>query len=368
MDTKEALLRAFFGASGAGGFISGQELAARCGVSRTSVWKAVESLRRDGARIAAVTRSGYRLLDADGLFCAASVRALLPESSGVRVEFFRKIDSTNTEAKRRLAAAPPSSLHKTVIVAASQTAGRGRSGRNFYSPDGSGIYLSIIYSSGQITEPSRVTASAAVGVCRALSAVYGAAARIKWVNDVFVRGRKVCGILTEGTGNFETGRVEAAVIGIGVNIVRGKSFPDGLKDTAGGVLDSDGSSSSGKSRDDSAAAENRTDSAADIAAADSEKAAAGRSRLTAAVITEVLKILDGGSAALKDAMAEYQRRSMLTGMTVEVFPLAGESGNSYLCTAEGVTDDARLIVRTADGRRKILDSGEVSVHSGAVTS
>ena len=123
---------------------------------------------------------------------------------GVRLEYFDIIDSTNSEAKRRLGAVPPEEyrlFHKTVLVAGEQTAGRGRLGRKFYSPGGTGLYFSLVYAAGSVSDPGKITAVAAVAVCRAIKSVFNVDAGIKWVNDIFVSGKKVCGILTEGIVN-----------------------------------------------------------------------------------------------------------------------------------------------------------------------
>ena len=145
MKTSDAVLRALSKPETADGFISGEALAALSGVSRQAVWKAVRQLRLQGARIEAVTNRGYRLVGAGGILSEGEVASLIDETLHVRVFVYRKIDSTNTEAKRRLAETfDVRSLNHTVIAASSQTAGRGRLGRKFYSPDGSGLYLSII--------------------------------------------------------------------------------------------------------------------------------------------------------------------------------------------------------------------------------
>src|SRR5574344_1119714 len=228
MTTKESVLREL-SALPPGKFVSGEDLASRCGISRQAVWKAVNALRSDGVRVDAVTNRGYRLEMAPEQLSAEAVNALIPEQLGVHAFVYESIDSTNSEAKRRCAAAPDCrALNRTVIVAGAQTAGRGRLGRSFFSPAGTGVYLSIIYApEAGISSPAVLMSSAAVGVCRALQSVYGVDAQIKWVNDVFLRGQKVCGILTEGVTDFETGRIDYAVVGIGINILPG-SFPPEL--------------------------------------------------------------------------------------------------------------------------------------------
>ncbi len=160
MKTADAVLCALSKPETADGFISGEALADLSGVSRQAVWKAVKRLRLMGARIEAVTNRGYRLSGAGGILSEKAVASLIDEALHVRVFVYQKIDSTNTEAKRRLAeTSDVRSLDHTVIVASSQTAGRGRLGRAFYSPDGSGLYLSIIYAPNEKIESPALLAS-----------------------------------------------------------------------------------------------------------------------------------------------------------------------------------------------------------------
>ena len=332
MKTADAVLSALSKPETADGFISGEALAERSGVSRQAVWKAVKQLRLQGTRIEAVTNRGYRLTGAGGLLSEKAVASLIDEALGARVYVYQKIDSTNTEAKRRLAeTSDVRSLDHTVIVASSQTAGRGRLGRAFYSPDGSGLYLSIIYAPKEkIESPALLTATAAVGVCRALLSVYEADAKIKWVNDIFMRGKKVSGILTEGLTDFERGGISCAVVGIGVNIAP-QNFPRDIADIATSVLE---------------------DKDADTK----------RSALAAAIVNDVLSIYDSGKKGFACAMEEYRERSMLTGKTVRVHPVIG-GAESYEAEVLDVGEDAKLIVKTGDGKTRFLDSGEVTLHS-----
>ena len=332
MKTADAVLWALSKPETADGFISGEALAARSGVSRQAVWKAVRQLRLQGARIEAVTNRGYRLSGAGGILSEKAVASLIDETFRARVYVYQKIDSTNTEAKRRLAeASDVRSLNHTVIAASSQTAGRGRLGRAFYSPDGSGLYLSIIYVPNEkIESPALLTATAAVGVCRALFSVYEADAEIKWVNDIFMRGKKVSGILTEGITDFERGGISCAVVGIGVNIAP-QHFPRDIADIATSVLDD-------------------------------KKADTKRSALAAAIVNEVLSIYTSGKKGFVRAMEEYRRRSFLTGKRVRVHPVIN-GAESYEAEVTGVGEDAKLIVKTGDGKERFLDSGEVTLHS-----
>lgn len=141
----------------------------------------------------------------------------------------REIDSTNSEAKRR---AQNGEKLPMLVVSDSQSAGRGRLGRSFYSPDGTGLYMSLAYKAEcDMTEAVKITSAAAVAVCLAIEELSTVKPMIKWVNDVYVEGKKVCGILTEAT---KAGDSTVIVLGIGVNC-KTEIFPDEIKNIAGSV-------------------------------------------------------------------------------------------------------------------------------------
>lgn len=264
---------------------------------------------------------------------------------GVRFEFFDTIDSTNSEAKRRLSALPPEScrsLHKTVLVAQRQSAGRGRLGRTFYSPPGTGLYFSLIYADGELTEPGITTAVSAVAVCRAIRTVFSVDTSIKWVNDVFVGGKKVCGILTEGITGAQSGAITALVIGIGINIFFSSAFPPELSSRAGGICGS---------------------VPADGFSSDAAQLAAQKNLLLRCTVDNLITILDNPAAECAGAIKEYRLRSNLIGKTVAVSPVADSPDGQYEAAVIGITDNAELIVRTPDGAQKTLCSGEVTLHT-----
>ena len=216
-----------------GKYISGQELAQQLGVSRTAIWKAVAALRADGIPVAAVTNRGYILSPAADVLNAAAVTALLaPEAArALQVEVVDRLPGTNAALRARAENGAPEGL---VLIAQAQSAGRGRGGHSFFSPQG-GLYLSILLRPEiGLRQAVRLTAMAAVAACRAAEKVSGAELRIKWVNDLWRDGRKVCGILTEAALDMESGMLDYAVLGLGFNIT---APPDGwpaeLQDVAG---------------------------------------------------------------------------------------------------------------------------------------
>ena len=357
MTTKEKVLQLLVEAKGQA--VSGEMIAAECGVSRAAIWKAVKALRDAGNSIEGTTNGGYILSDEDVFTSELFQKTFstrFPDLADCHIECFKEIDSTNTYAKRILAECgnlrntegeltnAGQKYHKAIIVAESQSAGRGRLGRTFVSPEKTGIYISVIYApKGGITNPARLTACAAVAICRAIKNIFGEAAldsvlpQIKWINDIFVGGKKVCGILAEGVANFESGMIEAAVVGMGINIKKNKSAFEGqLADVVGTLEDA------------TSAKISRIDIAAEVAG-------------------QVLKIFEedaSSEAAHKAIIKEYKEASFLIGRELTVYPLIGDEKSSYKATATDIDDNAGLIVTLEDGSKRTLSSGEVSLKSG----
>lgn len=300
-----------------GGFISGQELADSLGVSRAAVWKAITALRNDGAVIESVTNRGYRLSEGCDLLSEELITAVLRHRD-IRVSVFDCIDSTNNEAKRRLAGGGPGA---ELIVASQQTAGRGRMGRSFYSPAETGLYMSLALSCpGGFESAVSSTTAAAVAVVRAIERLTPLRPLIKWVNDIYLDGRKVCGILTEGVTDFETGALTGIVVGIGINL-HTEEFPADI----GAVAASLGSSSP------------------------------GRCVLAAAVADELADII--GAYPDRSYLDFYRSRSLVIGRRI-TYTAGGVSADAE---AVGIDDIGGLIVRKDNGETFALSSGEISL-------
>ena len=236
MTTKEKLLALLEDSKGT--FFSGEEIARTLQVSRAAVWKAVNALREDGYTIDAATNKGYRLSpDSDILSPQGIRRFLKPEYRDLDLTVLPTAPSTNALVREKANQGRPEGC---VIVACEQTDGRGRYGRQFFSPVDSGVYLSLLlrptaYSPQQAT---CLTAAAAAAMCQAIEAVTGQQPGIKWVNDIFLHGKKVCGILTEAAVGLETGTLDYMVLGAGVNLYPPvKGFPEEIQPIAGSVLE-----------------------------------------------------------------------------------------------------------------------------------
>ncbi len=298
--------------------VSGSKIAQHAGVSRSAVWKAVTALRSDGYDIEAVTNKGYRLNVKSDILSAESISPFLKDD-GYHITVYDAIDSTNSALKR---AAQNGAPDKSAAVALTQTGGRGRRGHSFFSPGKSGLYLSVLYRPQNITAADApvVTTAAAVAICRAVSEVVKAELEIKWINDLFYNGKKVCGILTEAATDFESGSLEYIVIGAGLNLNPPPGgFPEPIANIAGAISDFP----------------------------------VDKSRLTASILNYLTEYI----AALpeRNFLSEYKKRLFVLGKKINVLSPDGD----YSARAVNINQNAELIVTDESGITKILNSGEI---------
>lgn len=209
-------------------YVSGQKVCETFGVSRTAVWKAINQLRKSGYEIEAVSNKGYRLLSVPDIL---NQNELLSRRKtkwiGTDTLCYETIDSTNAQAKRL---AEEGYGDGTLIVANHQEAGRGRRGRSWESPAGTTISMSLLLKPDiNPNNASMITLVSALAVSKAITQLTGVAAGIKWPNDIVMNGKKVCGILTEMSAQFDY--VNHIVVGIGIN-VNTESFPEEIWDVA----------------------------------------------------------------------------------------------------------------------------------------
>lgn len=226
---KEEILRLLRSADG---YISGQELCNRFGVSRTAVWKAINQLKEAGYEIEAQQNKGYRLMAAPDLMTEAEIKSLMHTEWVAReVLYFDTIDSTNTKAQELAEKGYPSG---TLVVADKQESGKGRRGRSWVSPSGTGIFMTLMIKPDiNPNNASMLTLVAALAVAKAITSVTGEEAMIKWPNDIVVNGKKVCGILTEMNAQFDY--INHIVVGIGIN-VHNESFPEEISQMASSLM------------------------------------------------------------------------------------------------------------------------------------
>ncbi len=226
---KEEILRLLRSADG---YISGQELCNRFGVSRTAVWKAINQLKEAGYEIEAQQNKGYRLMAAPDLMTEAEIKSLMhTDWVAKEVLYFDTIDSTNTKAQELAEKGYPSG---TLVVADKQESGKGRRGRSWVSPSGTGIFMTLMIKPDiNPNNASMLTLVAALAVAKAITSVTGEEALIKWPNDIVVNSKKVCGILTEMNAQFDY--INHIVVGIGIN-VHNESFPEEISQMASSLM------------------------------------------------------------------------------------------------------------------------------------
>lgn len=260
-----------------------------------------------------------------GVSAARIEQALQGAAKEARVSVFPTLASTNATAKQMAADGAQNGL---VVIAEHQSAGRGRMSRSFFSPDGTGLYMSLVVRRPlPPTAAVRLTTAAAVATAQAVEAVSGRTAHIKWINDIYLDGKKACGILTEASISPETRLLDFAVIGIGVNVAPpADGFPADIADIATAVFKN------------------------------ADAASGMRERLAADILNRLLPMAD--ALASPDILAEYRRRCMTTGQRVLV-RRAEEDGRAAV--ALGIDDEFRLLVQYEDGTTEALDSGEISV-------
>lgn len=305
-----------------GDYISGGQLADNLGVSRNSVWKAIKALEKSGYEINAIPNKGYCLAEKNDILSSYSIKQHL-KNPHLDISVFSSVTSTNTILKEM---AEQGAKEGTVIIAEEQTAGRGRTGKQFYSPKGTGIYISILLRPDIPAEESLfLTTSAAVATARAIEDVSDKRALIKWVNDIYLEDKKTCGILTEGAFNVETGKLDYAIVGIGINVcIPDGGFPDNIKDIATAIFDK------------------QTDSINK------------RSILIANLLDYFMEYYKDFKS--KSYVKEYIERSMIIGKTITVI----EGSKTSVAKAIDIDKSCRLKVQFEDGTTKWLSSGEVS--------
>ncbi len=321
MNVKESVLKCL--EERRGETVSGEELAGLAGVTRSAVWKAVKSLREEGHDIQASTNRGYSLKSGKDILTAAGIAAHVKNIDPSLITVYDSTDSTNIRVKLLAIEGAPEG---TTVAADEQTAGRGRLGRRFVSPPGSGIYLTVLLRpTGGIEQTMLITSAAAVAVCEAIRATTGADAGIKWVNDIYIGEKKICGILAEAVSDCETGSIESVAVGIGINFTADPaSFPPDVLERAGWIY-------TGRSPDVS------------------------RNELAAAVIDNLME--NYRSIESRSFIERYRKYAIM--LDRDVICISGR--DSFNAHTVDIDDNGGLIVRMQDGTLRTLSTGEISV-------
>ena len=306
------------------GYISGQELCNKFGVSRTAIWKVMKQLKEAGYNIEAQQNKGYHIVSAPDVMDAAELKSIWkPKWVGCEILYFDSIDSTNTKAQELAEKGYPSG---TLVVADKQIAGKGRRGRNWESPSGCGIFMTLMLKPDiNPNNASMLTLVSALAVAKALADITGKDAKIKWPNDIVIDGRKVCGILTEMSAQFDY--INNIIIGIGIN-VNNSSFPEEISATASSLRLLSG----------------------------------GKKYRRAEIIEKIMEYFEKyysiflETEDLSALVNEYD--AMLVNMKKQVKVL--DPKEPFEGKAMGITKTGELIVDTWESR-KLVSSGEVSV-------
>ena len=307
--------------------ISGEHLAGVLGISRNAVWKAIKELQKDGYHIVAVTNKGYCLSAENDIISIPGIKPFLSERSQFyanKIQVHKSLESTNKTAKEMAVAGAE---HGTIIISDCQTMGRGRYSRNFFSPSGGGLYMSMVLrpEAMHFKNPTSVTAFAAVSVCEAIESISTKVPRIKWVNDIFIDGKKVCGILTEAVTDFESGGLDWVVLGIGINVhTRTEDFPCDLQSIATSIYPD-------------------------------EKMSGVRNRLSAEIINRILGFETLPSET--EIFEKYKKRLMVLGKKITVI----QNQVEYKATAIDVDSVGHLVVKNESGECITLSSGEIRI-------
>lgn len=307
-----------------GDFISGEEIAKATGVSRAAVWKCIKTLKDEGFKIESVTNKGYRFLSCEDNIASDGIKAFLSEKtkSRLNINTVRSIGSTNKEVKN---VALSGEGEGYLLACGHQSEGKGRLGRSFYSPEDTGVYMSLLLRpSIKPQNAVLITTAAAVSVCNALTRLGVENASVKWVNDIFIGDKKVCGILTEAAFDIENNMLDHAILGVGINMYPPKEgFPEDIKAVAGAVF---------------------TEREEDL-----------RNRFIAFFVESFMEYYE--NLENKAFMEEYSRRCFVLGKDIHIIR------GSEITRAKAVSLDENcgLIVKKENGETETISSGEISV-------
>ncbi|MGN0526153.1 MAG: biotin--[acetyl-CoA-carboxylase] ligase [Acutalibacteraceae bacterium] len=305
-----------------GTVVSGAKLSNELQCSRNYVWKLVEQLKEEGIEIHSVNRKGYYIpKNSPNLF---DFEILENTKEKVNITVLKETTSTNKILKEM---AERGAEEKTVVFAEHQTQGRGRLGRTFYSPKGTGLYLSILLKPKKnIADAMKITTTAGVAVARAVRDVLGIDLKIKWVNDLYLENKKVCGILSESAFDLESGSLSYCVLGIGLNVFNPKDNFNELEGIAGALLNE-------------------------------EPNGTLLARLSGAVLNNFFELYEDMNNP--QILEEYRKRSFLQGKDVTVV----RGDESINCKVTGIGESGELLCKLPNGEERAFISGEVRLEN-----
>lgn len=304
-------------------YMSGEQISNKIGVTRAAVWKGIKKLQEEGYVIDSRTKVGYKLIEEPDIVTKSALMPILKENKLVKeIHYKDELDSTNQFAKEL---AREGASEGTIVIADSQTSGKGRLGRTWISPPKTGIWLSLILRPKIKPQyAGELTLLSGLCMCEAIHNITGLQTHIKWPNDVVVNGKKVCGILTEMSAEIEM--VNHVVIGVGVNVNQ-KNFEEELPYATS--LNIEGKTTYRRSM----------------------------------IVKEFMDIFEIAyekykeSESLVEFLPRYENKCITLGKEVKII----EGGKEIIAKAVRVVENGNLIVLLPDGQEKQVYAGEVSV-------
>lgn len=303
-----------------GSYISGEDIGKKLNISRSAVSKTIKELKNNGYIIDSINKKGHCIPCKSNTLSLIEITKNLKYDNDIIIK--DSVLSTNLDGKNHLLNNPK---HGTVIIANEQTAGRGRKGRSFFSPKNTGIYMSIILNPESLLLESslKITIATAVAISNAIDELCNKNTQIKWVNDIFLNNKKICGVLTEAITDFETESIENIVVGIGINF-NTLNFPEDLSHTAGSIFSED-------------------------------ITPINRNQLISKIINNLMKITENLDDS--EIIETYKNKSFLIGKDIIYY----EKNSALQGTVIDIDHNGHLIIQDSNKIRKILKSGEVNL-------
>ena len=330
MKTKEAVL--LYLQEHTGEPISGEKMALALNKSRTSIWKAIQSLKKEGYSIESSTNKGYTLSQNNDVLSEQQInQELIQQHHPIdwNIQTMESTTSTNDLAKIY---ANHNSTTPAIFISEEQTAGRGRLGRTFVSPSKTGLYISLcLFPTIALEDLSLITCATAVACIETLEQLTGKSLNIKWVNDLFYQDKKVGGILTEVISDFESQQVQSLIVGMGINLIDSpQSFPEELHSIVGSIF------SSKKEYDNSSF---------------------NRNHFIAQFLEKWTFYYQNLSK--RNFIESYKEHSNVISKFVNVF----EGNQTYSAYAKDIDENGHLIIEKEDNTLHSLSYGEVSIRT-----
>jgi BirA family biotin operon repressor/biotin-[acetyl-CoA-carboxylase] ligase len=318
LKTREQILNLLIENKGV--YISGEKIANSLNISRTAVWKCINEIKNNGYNILSISKKGYCYDDSNDILSTYEIEKNLNQNC-YNIILYKTIKSTNQTAKEF---AQQGDYNNTIILSEEQTEGRGRLGRSFYSPSNTGIYMSILIRPKlDINKGLLVTSCAAVAVCKAIENLTDIQPKIKWVNDIYIENKKVCGILTESSLDFESGTLDYVIIGIGINFTT-LNFPDTISNSACSIFED-------------------------------TKFKFSRNILISEIINQFFPIIN--TIDDEKNILDYKKRSNILGEEIEIT----NKDKVFFAKAVDIDKNGFLIIENKDKTLSKLNTGEITI-------